>query len=89
MRLANLKKLDPAVVEIMRNYQIDGPLLSTLNVHSLKEKCDVQEFRLRAKFIQAVEFLKDSHQVITNSGTIAVSQADSLPQYEDAADTNM
>ncbi|KAJ3293236.1 hypothetical protein HDU76_007073, partial [Blyttiomyces sp. JEL0837] len=84
MEWARLKRLDSAVVEILRNYRIDGPLLATLDVHSLKEKCDVQDFRLRAKFMQAVEFLKDSHQVINNSATVSVSQGEGLPQYEDA-----
>ncbi|KAJ3300356.1 hypothetical protein HDU76_006094, partial [Blyttiomyces sp. JEL0837] len=71
-------------------YRIDGPLLATLDVHSLKEKCDVQDFRLRAKFMQAVEFLKDSSQVIANSIAAADTGAEGLPQYEAGAgaDTN-
>ncbi|KAJ3264788.1 hypothetical protein HDU76_012132, partial [Blyttiomyces sp. JEL0837] len=90
MEWSRLKRLDQAVIEILRNYRIDGPLLATLDVHSLKEKCDVQDFRLRAKFMQAVEFLKDSNQVITSSTTMAVSDGDGedLPQYETAAGNN-
>ncbi|KAJ3329034.1 hypothetical protein HDU76_008780 [Blyttiomyces sp. JEL0837] len=49
MEWARLKKLDEAVVKIFRDYHIDGPLLATLTVHWLKEKCDVQDFRLRAQ----------------------------------------
>ncbi|KAJ3284978.1 hypothetical protein HDU76_008202, partial [Blyttiomyces sp. JEL0837] len=41
-----------------------GSLLSTLTIHSLKDKFDIQDFRLRAKVIQAIEFLKDSSRVI-------------------------
>ncbi|KAJ3294916.1 hypothetical protein HDU76_006907 [Blyttiomyces sp. JEL0837] len=89
MEWANLKRLDPGVVEILKNYLIDGPLLSTLDVHSLKEKCDVQDSRLRAKFMQAVEFLKESSQFIANSINNMANLdivGDSLPQYEDAPD---
>ncbi|KAJ3309513.1 hypothetical protein HDU76_003585 [Blyttiomyces sp. JEL0837] len=87
MEWARLKGLDAAVVEILRNYRIDGPLLARLDVHSLKEKCDVQDFRLRAKFMQAVEFLKDRSQVIANSSGITDNEV--LPQYEGGADNNV
>ncbi|KAJ3289595.1 hypothetical protein HDU76_007513 [Blyttiomyces sp. JEL0837] len=86
MEWARLKRLDPAVVEIMKNYHIDGPLLSTLDVHSLKEKCGVDDFRLRAKFIQSVEFLKDSSQSLRNQSTgNEDGDGDNLPQYEGSA----
>ncbi|KAJ3316284.1 hypothetical protein HDU76_001915 [Blyttiomyces sp. JEL0837] len=61
---ATRKMLDSAVVKILQDYHIDGQLLSTLTVHSLKEKCNIEDFRLRAKVIQAVEFLKDSQRVV-------------------------
>ncbi|KAJ3290863.1 hypothetical protein HDU76_007349 [Blyttiomyces sp. JEL0837] len=64
MQWARLKRLDAAVVKIFRDYHIDGPSLSTLTIHSLKDKFDVQDFRLRAKVIQAIEFLKDSSRAI-------------------------
>ncbi|KAJ3310655.1 hypothetical protein HDU76_003320 [Blyttiomyces sp. JEL0837] len=86
MEWAGLKRLDPAVVEIFKSYHIDGPLLATLDVHSLKEKCGVEDFRLRAKFIQAVEFLKDSSQSLRNRSTGDDVDGDSLPQYERSAD---
>ncbi|KAJ3327830.1 hypothetical protein HDU76_011036 [Blyttiomyces sp. JEL0837] len=68
------------------NYHIDGPLLATLDVHSLKEKCGDEDFRLRAKFIQAVEFLKDSSQSLRNVSAGNDVNDDSLPQYERSAD---
>ncbi|KAJ3286660.1 hypothetical protein HDU76_007952 [Blyttiomyces sp. JEL0837] len=86
MEWARLKELDPAIVEIMRNYNIDGPLLATLDVHSLKEKCNVQEFRLRAKFIQAVEFLKDSRNVLSTS--MNNDATGMLPRYEGRDEEN-
>ncbi|KAJ3332522.1 hypothetical protein HDU76_013960 [Blyttiomyces sp. JEL0837] len=86
MEWAGLKRLDPAVVEIFKNYHIDGPLLATLDVHSLKEKCGVEDFRLRAKFIQAVEFLKDSSRSLRNLSTGSDVDGDSLPQYERSPD---
>ncbi|KAJ3323637.1 hypothetical protein HDU76_013599 [Blyttiomyces sp. JEL0837] len=76
---ARLKRVDSAVVGILK---------TTLDVHSLKEKCNVQDFRLRAKFMQAVEYLKDSHRLIMNSTTIAATDGDGLPQYEIAAGGN-
>ncbi|KAJ3299212.1 hypothetical protein HDU76_006379, partial [Blyttiomyces sp. JEL0837] len=88
MEWARRKRVDPAVVEILRSYRIDGPLLATLDIHSLKEKCDVQDFRLRAKFIQAVEFLKDSSQVIANSTVINDTDGEGLPQCEGNGDVN-
>ncbi|KAJ3331488.1 hypothetical protein HDU76_003045 [Blyttiomyces sp. JEL0837] len=86
MEWARLKRLEPAVIEILRNYQMDGQLLATMDIHSLKDKCDVQDFRLRAKFMQGVEFLKDSSQLIANSTAIDNVDGDSLPQYEVAGD---
>ncbi|KAJ3299315.1 hypothetical protein HDU76_006353 [Blyttiomyces sp. JEL0837] len=79
MEWARLKRVHPAVVEILKNYRINGALIATLDVNSLKEKCDVQDFRLRAKFLQAVEFLKDSSSQSASSG---LNGEDSLPQYE-------
>ncbi|KAJ3329016.1 hypothetical protein HDU76_008823 [Blyttiomyces sp. JEL0837] len=84
MEWARLKRVDAAVVEVLKNYRIDGPLLSTLDIHSLKDKCDVQDFRVRAKFMQAVEFLKDSSRVIANSTNHV--DGEGLPQYEGAGD---
>ncbi|KAJ3327297.1 hypothetical protein HDU76_012043 [Blyttiomyces sp. JEL0837] len=86
MEWARLKRLDSGVVEILRNYRIDGPLLATLDVHSLKDKCHVQDFRLRAKFMQAVEFLKDSSQLIANTTGITDADNEVLPQYEGGSD---
>ncbi|KAJ3285349.1 hypothetical protein HDU76_008151 [Blyttiomyces sp. JEL0837] len=88
MEWARLKKLDSEEWVIF-HYRIDGQLLSTLDVHSLKDKCDVQDFRLRAKFMQAVEFLKDSHRVVANSAAIANSTEESLPEYAGAVDSNV
>ncbi|KAJ3298896.1 hypothetical protein HDU76_006419 [Blyttiomyces sp. JEL0837] len=80
MEWARLKDLDPAIVDIMKDFHIDGALLATLDVHSLKEKCHVQEFRLRAKFIQAVEFLKDSRNTL--STFMDNDASGSLPRYQ-------
>ncbi|KAJ3331624.1 hypothetical protein HDU76_002682 [Blyttiomyces sp. JEL0837] len=84
MERARLKRLDSAVVEILRNYRIDGPLLATLDDHWLKEKCNVPDSSLRAQFMQEVEFLKDSHQFIANSN----ANGGSLPQYEGTAENH-
>ncbi|KAJ3320239.1 hypothetical protein HDU76_000350 [Blyttiomyces sp. JEL0837] len=86
MEWARLKELDPIIVNIMKDYHIDGSLVASLDVHSLKEKCNVQEFRIRAKFIQAAEFLKDSRNVLSTSmSNDAISM---LPRYEGRDDEN-
>ncbi|KAJ3320240.1 hypothetical protein HDU76_000351 [Blyttiomyces sp. JEL0837] len=86
MKWARLKELDPTIVDIMKDYHIDGSLLATLDVHSLKEKCNVQEFRIRAKFIQAVEVLKDSRNVLSTSMNNDATGL--LPRYEGRDDEN-
>ncbi|KAJ3282285.1 hypothetical protein HDU76_008736, partial [Blyttiomyces sp. JEL0837] len=80
MEWARLKRLGGVV-----DYQVDGALLSTLNIHSLKEKGNVEDFRLREKFMQALEFLKDSCSQLGNGGANVGSSGndeDALPEYE-------
>ncbi|KAJ3311461.1 hypothetical protein HDU76_003127 [Blyttiomyces sp. JEL0837] len=82
---ARVKKVDKVIFNILRDYYVDGELLSTLDVHSLKSKLNIQDFRIRAKFIQCVEFLKDSHNVLVAAGGPSQQGQDGddtyLPEY--------
>ncbi|KAJ3309725.1 hypothetical protein HDU76_003539 [Blyttiomyces sp. JEL0837] len=81
MEWVRLRSFDSVVVEFFKNNQIDGSTMEMLSMTTLQSKFNVQDFRERARIIQALEFLRHSVKAPGNS-TVNDSDSSLLPVYE-------
>ncbi|KAJ3330310.1 hypothetical protein HDU76_005987 [Blyttiomyces sp. JEL0837] len=58
MEWSRIRNLDAGVIEIFERLEVDGIKLDLLNVSLLKDEYGILDFRLRAKVVQGVEYLR-------------------------------
>ncbi|KAJ3283142.1 hypothetical protein HDU76_008524 [Blyttiomyces sp. JEL0837] len=91
MEWAGRRNLEKDVVDLLQELTIDGPKISSITASSLKETYGIQDFRVRAKLVQALEYLKHGNSIYHASTLLTSEQqghgadhfdGEQLPAYE-------
>ncbi|KAJ3280797.1 hypothetical protein HDU76_009078, partial [Blyttiomyces sp. JEL0837] len=81
MEWARLRNFESVVIGFFTNYQIDGPTIDMLTMTTLQTKYEISDFRVRAKIMQAVQFLRHSSIAPGDDSFITNPDLVPLPLY--------
>ncbi|KAJ3316523.1 hypothetical protein HDU76_001734 [Blyttiomyces sp. JEL0837] len=65
------KRFDESILDFLRQNEIDGSILHSLDRDTMKTEMGVLDFRSRAKLLQGIELLRESLPAV-NSGAVGV-----------------